>query len=569
MEIKKRLYFVFLLLPILFLILFIPSQYYTLRDNSNDVSEDYLKRLKVSLDRDPSNWEERYELGRAYMHKGMFQEAVNQLIGVLTFKPDDFKTLSLLGTLFYRKGDYKNARYYWTKALDVNPENELISGMLQNINFIIIPSKENMLKWREHHLKGDNYLQKNKYEEAIYELEEALRYNSNEIRTYFSLGTAYYNMGDIENAVLNWKKVKEIDPDNVMVTDLLRRLDVKKDMRKKINELKDSIKRNPDDWKYHFQLGSYYLISKNEKKAEREFKKVLKLNPSHMGSYQGLAVLSINRFDFETAAGFLKEALEKKPDDRVIKMDMKVTGGYAKILRDVKERKEKIDYNEMVYIPPGEFIMGDNDPAEEIGIDEKPLRRVYVDGFYIDKYEVTNMQYKKYVDATGHRPPSSWVKGNFSKYMTDFPVTYVNWFEASAYCRWSGKRLPSEEEWEKAARGEDGRRFPWGDAFDRNKANTRFSSFRKPVPVSAYPDGISPYGVYNMSGNVWEWTDSWYRAYPGSTLKRQEFGDIYKIQRGGSFLAEPLLHARASERDAQIPTYRHRTTGFRCAKDVR
>ena len=233
----------------------------------------------------------------------------------------------------------------------------------------------------------------------------------------------------------------------------------------------------------------------------------------------------------------------------------------------------------MVLIPAGEFLMGsmekDGLVGQSIGVDEIPQQPVYLKIFYIDRYEVTNRQYKAFVDATGHTVPAdkhtgvySW-KGNLPPEGTeDIPITNISWDDADAYCRWGGKRLPTEAEWEKAARGTDSRQWPWGNDLREHACNTRYTGFGKILPPGSVPDDISPFGVYDLCGNVSEWTSSWYLPYPGSTLKRESFGETYKVARGGSFVMPAMPYSRAAYRaNTYKPDYRHRGIGFRCARD--
>lgn len=238
--------------------------------------------------------------------------------------------------------------------------------------------------------------------------------------------------------------------------------------------------------------------------------------------------------------------------------------------------------SDMILVPAGSFKMGsrqqDGKVGMQVGVDELPQHDVTLPAFWIDRTEVTAKAYKVFLDATGRKPPGDprfpeiypWAaEGGVPKEFENHPVIYVTWHDAAAYCKWAGKRLPTEAEWEKAARGTDGRIWPWGNMFDRNKANIREFEAAGTLPVGSFPAGASPYGVQDMAGNVAEWTADWYEAYPGSTLKRKAFG-INKVVRGGAWtlFAEP--YSRAAHRSiAQDPDKQHRSVGFRCAKDAR
>jgi serine/threonine-protein kinase len=180
----------------------------------------------------------------------------------------------------------------------------------------------------------------------------------------------------------------------------------------------------------------------------------------------------------------------------------------------------------MAYVSGGEFMMG-SDKGDEY---EKPAHKVTVKPFFMDIYEVTCEDYKKFIDATGHRAPPDWNKGNFPKGAARKPVTSVNWDDAVAYAKWAKKRLPTEEEWEFAARGTDGRIYPWGNEWKDGMANADKVNSGM-VDVGIYK-GQSPFGIYDMIGNAWEWTSSDVKAYPKGTTPALE-SDDQKIIRGG------------------------------------
>jgi formylglycine-generating enzyme required for sulfatase activity len=193
----------------------------------------------------------------------------------------------------------------------------------------------------------------------------------------------------------------------------------------------------------------------------------------------------------------------------------------------------EVDGKVMRLVPAGEFIMGTDrtDPENthlKIGTvkplykDQHPEHKVYLDPFYIDEKEVTNLEYKKFIDSTQFPElPGHWEEGSFPEGKGDLPVTNVTWREAFTYALWAGKRLPTEAQWEKAARGTEGRLYPWGDEYQKGWANIGVDGAKALAPSGSYPKDVSPYQVFDMAGNVMEWTSSWYQAYPGNDYQFQ------------------------------------------------
>jgi formylglycine-generating enzyme required for sulfatase activity len=231
------------------------------------------------------------------------------------------------------------------------------------------------------------------------------------------------------------------------------------------------------------------------------------------------------------------------------------------------------EINGMVFVPAGEFMMGST-PEEVLrlaDLDEFPQRRVFVDDFYIDVHEVTNAQYKVFVDSTGIEAPPRWLNGDYGIGEDGFPVISITWDEAVAYAKFVGKRLPTEAEWEKAARGTDGRTFPWGENFDRALTNNG----DRLLPIMTYPAGVSPYGCFDMAGNAAEWVDGWYAAYergpddlvPKGVPDRNElFSKERRVYRGGSWNTFSK-YLRCANRESTPPDKRWVYVGFRCAMD--
>jgi formylglycine-generating enzyme required for sulfatase activity len=212
----------------------------------------------------------------------------------------------------------------------------------------------------------------------------------------------------------------------------------------------------------------------------------------------------------------------------------------------------------MVYVPGGAFQMGRSDGDEF----ERPVREVTVAPFFIDQTEVTNEQYQEFVRETGHRVPGHWESGQYPQSEGRLPVVNVSWHDANAYARWAGKRLPSEEEWEYAARGSDGRLYPWGPEWKPGLANTDEGNSGRAVEVGRYSAGASPFGALDLCGNVWEWTASSLRSYAdGKEVARG------RVIRGGAYNVT-RDRATATYRGVVQPDKAYDKTGFRCARDA-
>jgi iron(II)-dependent oxidoreductase len=230
--------------------------------------------------------------------------------------------------------------------------------------------------------------------------------------------------------------------------------------------------------------------------------------------------------------------------------------------------KAAVPTGDMVRVPAGPFIMG----SDARWPDEGPNHEVYLPAYDIDAHEVTNEQYYKFMQATGRPAPSHFPDGQPPPGREKHPVVFVMWYDANDYCHWSGKRLPIDAEWEKAARGTDERLFPWGNEFDPKKANTHHSKRGTTTPVGMFPAGRSPYGAYDMAGNVWEWTASWYKPYAGNKRQTENYGQKYRVLKGGSFVDCTFykcgISAPAFNRSFFKAETRNSGFGFRCAKSA-
>ncbi|MFW6161500.1 MAG: formylglycine-generating enzyme family protein [Planctomycetota bacterium] len=203
----------------------------------------------------------------------------------------------------------------------------------------------------------------------------------------------------------------------------------------------------------------------------------------------------------------------------------------------------------MVFVPAAEVALGSDQD-----FDQNPRRTVRIPPFFLDIHPVTNAQYAEFVAATGHRAPKHWRGETPSSEQAKHPVVWLSWFDAQAYARWADKRLPTEDEWEYAARGTDGRPYPWGNDFSPERCNCRATGLGGTSPIASFPDGLSPFGCHDMVGNVWEWTDAW--ADPDQQQR---------VLRGGSW-GSGTLTVRACFRGADYPTYWSNGYGVRCAR---
>lgn len=254
-------------------------------------------------------------------------------------------------------------------------------------------------------------------------------------------------------------------------------------------------------------------------------------------------------------------------------------------------RISEVDQMVQVYVPSGEFLMGAADKEAKISLEggraypEIPQHTVYLDGYWIDKYEVSNGKYALCVDAGVCQPPFLSSSYTYAEYFgnpnySNYPVIWVSWYQARGYCEWAGRRLPTEAEWEKAARGTDERRYPWGnDPLSAERANfcdidcplshanpAYNDGYPDTAPVGSFLAGVSPYGALDMAGNVWEWTSTLVQPYPYDAADGREDLDSTgeRVWRGGPW-SNGVWWMRSAIRYRSVPFYWYYNLGFRCA----
>ncbi len=336
---------------------------------------------------------------------------------------------------------------------------------------------------------------------------------------------------------------------------------------------------DPSNPAVHYNLGGVYWKLGNKKAALRHLDECLRLIPYENTKERG----RIERY----VAMLEKAEIGLKPwekEKRLLAKEKRRNEIMAKALE-----KNRAKWEEMVVVPAGSFVMGSkftDEMSKNARIEETPQREVYLDAFYIDKYEVTIAQYwefLQYIRETGDHSkcypgepknkdhtPDKWYEDRYFDH-PDFPVTRVDWYDAYAYAAWAGKRLPTEAEWEKAARGTDGRRFPWGDVFSATRVNWGATG---PLTVGSYEGGKSIYGCYDMAGSVLEWCSDWFDRYyykrgPTSNPKGPEKSTGVRSMRGGSLFANSVYQLRCTKRSFGRPDERNKAVGFRCVADIK
>lgn len=277
---------------------------------------------------------------------------------------------------------------------------------------------------------------------------------------------------------------------------------------------------------------------------------------------------SRTEYDLKRAGTGLQQAVEAEGESRACPFceeKVALSAVTCDFCGEIQSGDLRSRARDMVLIGAGEFLMGS--PDGEGNEDEHPRHTVYLAAYHICRYPVTNGQFARFISETGYDAGNKW-KSSVNAGEENHPVVHVSWIDAMAYCRWAGGTLPTEAQWEKAARGTDGRIYPWGNTWDQTLCHM---NSKGTTAVGAYPGGASPYGIMDMAGNVWEWCSDCYAVsyYRCSPLKDPE-GPVsgkWRVVRGGSWGQASPSHFRCAARKWQYPDSRNNSTGFRlCSK---
>lgn len=353
------------------------------------------------------------------------------------------------------------------------------------------------------------------------------------------------------------------------------------DFEKALEEYKKVEMLNSEMPSLHFHMGGIYWKLGKAKEALSHLDKCRKLLEAQPPEIRSDENYQKTLQDVNVYISKLEKGLNHSEKEQ--RKELTLSERAEKMKKSLAENREK--WNKMALVPAGKFIMGSGD--DEFIPEESPRHEVYQDAFYIDRYEVTNAQYwefLQYIKNTGdhskcypgepkgkdHTPGTPHTGWDYPYYdYPDYPVNRIDWYDAYAYAAWAGKRLPTEAEWEKAARGMDGRRFPWGNVWDAKLCNAGAGAS---LSVGSFESGKSIYGCFDMSGSLSEWCNDWYHPEyyhnsPSVNPKGPETSTGVRIIKGGSLFAPYVYKMRCAVRMFGKPEERNKSIGFRCVKD--
>ena len=495
--------------------------------------------------------ERHCEIGTDDLNQGNLSAAEESVNEALRLDPNDphyqpaQDLLNAIKQIYYNRGSTYFKQGDWDAAAD-SARNAL------RLDKNYLPARELRETIRKlYYDQGLDYIADRAFDKAVKSLQKAKDIDPNDKAVWSNLGLAYYWIDEYANATRCYRKVTDLDPkDKNAYSNLGNAYFWMGEYADAIEPLQKACAIDPNCEKFHYYLGRAQFELDRLEEAKRAAEKALEINPNYQPT--------------------------------------------SELLKKIKKRSHKIirrNNPNMILIPAGEFQMGCDD--RDAPTNEKPIHTVYLDDFYIDKYPVTNVQYKKFVDANPLWRKDSvsrkyhnggylkhWNGNNYPSGKANHPVVYVSWYAAIAYAQWVGKRLPTEAEWEKAARGDlVSQIYPWGNLIDPSKANYS-RNVKQTTLVGDYP--ANNYGLYDMAGNVWEWCLDRYNEdfyvksscrnpFAGGTLKHviDFFRNVKnpRVLRGGSWSVEPQ-DVRSSTRTWKSPDTPCPDLGFRCVMTV-
>ncbi len=553
-----------------------------------------IRHYKLALRSDPNNAATLFNLGLAWLENGDKQKALESFLQVTQIDPGFYLAHEYLARL------YLDGKKYWDALLHFKKLDEIDPGKFE--------TQVNL---------GKVYLRLGQYAMALDTLKRGDARFPGRSEILAGLAEAYYRMEQFDRAVEKYRYLIELAPESLQAYIQLgwtyyRKGETKLASMWTERGLKQG--KGPDDLitLAHMNLGFYALLEKKYTKSRSEYQQALAAKDpgsveAMIGDLREAAQQFPRRTDlvyfsgwicFEAgqpgrAESFLRQYLQTSPDGafageaRALLSRLKgikaesVSGNTGP--ESVSDNSLKVPEG-MAVVPQGFFIMG----SEDHGEDESPEHKVYLDTFFIDKYEVTAKDFAEFLNNVNN------VKGYYldNKYgmlyyqerfyprkgLESYPINNVKWEGARDHCKWKNKRLPTEAEWEKAARGVDGHIFPWGNHPPGHKTARYFQTWTEDVkhrvmaPVDSMPEGESPYGLHHMAGNVKEWVDDWFdREYYEETIDyanpKGPIGGEFKVLRGGSW-RDLKGFIYSSFRNNSYPDTRLDDYGFRCAKSA-
>jgi len=503
-----------------------------------------------------------FEDGNNSYDLGNYEDAIKQFTTAINLSPEFGEAYNNRGLAYCGMGDYDKALADFGQAIQLLP-----SSAMPYSN------------------RGATYLAMGDHTNALADLEKAIQLNPRFGKAHYIRGLAYLEMENYDNAIADFGKAIEFTPEQF--TAMLNKMPTSESSftRQVTNRLEfvQSYADLPSAYTYR---GIAYLNNKDYLKAFADFNKAIELQPDLALAYyyRGIAYSFYDErdkgiADFEKVLELNNNLLmQQEAETRLNEMEVTSTTSIeASGLNTTPATAMPSDFLDvkgvvMRNVPAGTLLMGsDNDNPEE-----RPAHSVYLDAYAIDEYEVTNRFYKACVDAGVCLPPvlvSSSTRPNYygNQEFDDYPVVNVDWNMAKTHCEWRGARLPTEAEWEKAARGMDGQIYPWGNYAPNKDLLNYNQEVGDTTMAGSYEMGKSFYGIYDMAGNVWEWVNDWYdEAYYQTLPSTDPLGPSaghYRVLRGGSW-SDDANGVRSSRRFGLDPTGAFNVGGFRCARSL-